>query len=63
MDGDVDWNAIARATAGASGAELANIVNEGALRAVRRNREDRRPRPIWRRAWRRSSPAPSGRTR
>ena len=29
------WNAIARATAGASGAELANIINEGALRAVR----------------------------
>lgn len=31
----VNWNVIARATAGASGAELANIVNEGALRAVR----------------------------
>lgn len=35
----VDWNVIARATAGASGAELANIVNEGALRAVRCQRE------------------------
>ena len=31
IDGDVDWSAIARATAGASGAGLANIVNEGAL--------------------------------
>lgn len=36
---DVDFNALARATAGASGAELANIVNEGALRAVRMNRQ------------------------
>ena len=32
---DIDYNAIARATAGASGADLANIVNEAALRAVR----------------------------
>ena len=39
IDGDVDWSAIARATAGASGAELANIVNEGALRAVRQGRK------------------------
>ena len=39
VDGDVDWDAIARATAGASGAELANIVNEGALRAVRQGRK------------------------
>ncbi|HJG85445.1 ATP-dependent zinc metalloprotease FtsH [Pseudoflavonifractor capillosus] len=38
LDADVDWDAIARATAGASGAELANIVNEGALRAVRMGR-------------------------
>ena len=38
IDGDVDWSAIARATAGASGAELANIVNEAALRAVRAGR-------------------------
>ena len=35
---DIDMNAIARATAGASGAELANIVNEAALRAVRQGR-------------------------
>ena len=39
IDADVDWNAIARATAGASGAELANIVNEAALRAVRQGRK------------------------
>lgn len=32
---NIDYNAIARATAGASGAELANIINEAALRAVR----------------------------
>ena len=32
---DIDYNAIARATAGASGAELANIINEAAVRAVR----------------------------
>ena len=38
-DGSIDFNAIARATAGASGAELANIVNESALRAVRSGRE------------------------
>ena len=35
---DVDFDAIGRATSGASGAELANIVNEGALRAVRQGR-------------------------
>ena len=38
MEEDVDFNAIARATSGASGAELANIVNEAALRAVRLGR-------------------------
>ena len=36
---DVDYNKIARMAAGASGAELANIVNEAALRAVRDNRK------------------------
>ncbi len=35
---DIDFNVIARATAGASGAELANIINEAALRAVRLGR-------------------------
>ena len=35
---DVDFNKIARMAAGASGAELANIVNEAALRAVRDGR-------------------------
>ena len=35
---NIDYNAIARATAGASGAELANIINEGALHAVRNGR-------------------------
>jgi cell division protease FtsH len=35
----VDFGAIARAAAGASGAELANIVNEAALRAVRGGRD------------------------
>ena len=35
---NVDLHAIARMAAGASGAELANIINEGALRAVRNGR-------------------------
>lgn len=35
---NVDYAAVAKAAAGASGAELANIVNEAALRAVRDNR-------------------------
>ena len=35
---DVDFHTIARMAAGASGAELANIVNEAALRSVRQNR-------------------------
>ena len=39
MSESVDFNAIARAAAGASGAELANIINEAALRAVRQNRK------------------------
>ena len=37
--GNVDYSAIAKAAAGASGAELANIVNEAALRAVRSGRD------------------------
>ena len=36
---DVDLNAIARAASGASGAELANMINEAALRAVRQGRQ------------------------
>lgn len=39
IDETVDFNAIARATSGASGAELANIINEAALRAVRMGRK------------------------
>ena len=39
MSDQVDFNAIARATSGASGAELANIINEAALRAVRQGRD------------------------
>ncbi|MDD2481338.1 MAG: ATP-dependent zinc metalloprotease FtsH [Lutispora sp.] len=35
LDKDIDFNALARATSGASGADLANIINEGALRAVK----------------------------
>ena len=35
---DVDFHTIARMASGASGAELANIINEAALRAVRNNR-------------------------
>ncbi len=38
MDTDVDYGLIARATAGASGADLANIINEGAILAVKNNR-------------------------
>ncbi|MCI8854146.1 MAG: ATP-dependent zinc metalloprotease FtsH [Lachnospiraceae bacterium] len=38
LEDSVNFNAIARATSGASGAELANIINEGALRAVRMGR-------------------------
>lgn len=37
-DSDIDYEEIAKRTAGTSGADLANIVNEGALRAVREGR-------------------------
>ncbi len=40
MADDVDFNAIARATSGASGADLANMINEGALRAVKMGRKE-----------------------
>ena len=39
-DKNIDFKSIARATAGASGAELANIINESALRAVRNGRKE-----------------------
>jgi cell division protease FtsH len=39
LGNDIDFNEIARATPGASGAELANIINEGALRAVKYGRK------------------------
>ena len=39
LEPDVDFNKIARMASGASGAELANIVNEAALRAVRDGRK------------------------
>ena len=39
MAENIDYTAIARVTSGASGAELANIINEAALRAVRMHRD------------------------
>ena len=39
MEPNVDFDTIGRATSGASGAELANIINEAALRAVRMGRD------------------------
>ncbi|MBU5485275.1 ATP-dependent zinc metalloprotease FtsH [Clostridium sp. MSJ-11] len=40
MSEDVDLNAVARSTPGAVGADLANIINEAALRAVKNNRKE-----------------------
>ncbi|MFR7669535.1 MAG: hypothetical protein ACLU0O_00945 [Collinsella sp.] len=54
----IDLTAIARATPGASGADLANIINEGALRAVREGRK-RATRTTSRSRWRSSLPANS----
>lgn len=39
LGSDIDFHAIARATSGASGADLANIINEAALRAVKLGRK------------------------
>ena len=39
MEDNIDFDTIGRATSGASGAELANIINEAALRAVRMGRD------------------------
>lgn len=39
MEDDIDYSLIARSTAGASGAQLANILNEAALRAVRMGKD------------------------
>jgi len=39
MDEAIDFHSVALATSGASGADLANIVNEAALRAVRMGRK------------------------
>ncbi len=39
MAGNINWEGIAKACPGASGAELANMINEAALRAVRAGRE------------------------
>ncbi|CDZ74653.1 ATP-dependent zinc metalloprotease FtsH [Peptoniphilus sp. ING2-D1G] len=45
-DSDIDYAQIARATAGASGADLANMINEAALRAVREGRDKMTQRDI-----------------
>jgi cell division protease FtsH len=48
--GAIDLDLIARSTAGSSGAEIANIVNEGALRAVRLGKKGSGGLMIWKRA-------------
>lgn len=40
MAESIDYDVIARATSGASGADLANVINEGALRAIRQGRNE-----------------------
>lgn len=61
MADNIDYGTLARATAGASGAELANIINEGALRAVKMHRNVSRK--IWRNPLKRLSPVTSARAR
>ena len=61
MGPDIDFAAIARATAGASGAELANIINEAALRAVAHGPLRRHPGRSGGKAWRLSLQGISGR--
>ena len=61
IDGDVDWSAIARATAGASRSWPTSSTRAPCGPSAWGGRPS--PRPIWRRAWRPSSPGPSGRTR
>jgi cell division protease FtsH len=46
LDPDVDFNAVARPTPGFSGADLANLINEAAIVAIRDNREVIRARDI-----------------
>ena len=60
---DVDFSVIARMASGASGAELANIVNEAALRAVRDGRTWRNPLRWSLRATRRKTPSSPTRKR
>lgn len=54
---NVDYHTVALATSGASGAELANIVNEAALRAVRMGRTEVIKR-ILKNLWKWSLPGP-----
>ncbi len=62
LSDDVDFSAIAKAAAGASGAELANMVNEAALHAVRNGRTVG-ARQTWKRVWKWSLPVTRRRIR
>ena len=62
MDPQVDFHTVALATSGASGAELANIVNEAALRAVRMGRTEVTQR-TWKNPWKWLLPGPRERVR